>query len=181
MVNLTFLFIGDIIRRIKFNEGEFLMEELRIIKGINDKKKELVAVGLTFALAATCLSGCDENYSNSDDEVTEKIEIEILEDGLWFTTGYQRYKKAYEHMICETVQFVPYENTELVIPEGYAYVSSETFTCCNGISYIKYNYINVVDVAVEEYMTLEWEKSYPFAGTPIELEKAKDAPKVLVR
>ncbi|MCI9084245.1 MAG: hypothetical protein HFH46_01340, partial [Bacilli bacterium] len=157
---------------------------------------------LTFALATTCLSGCGEILSEdkNDKENIEPIEIESSENEEWIKTGNKEVKKAYEHMIYEIVQFestnpndtwsksavYSYENGEIDIPEGYAYVSSETLTVHEGYGSttfaIKYNYINVIDVEAEEYASSgQNEKAYPFAGTPIDLEKAQNMPKVLVR
>lgn len=112
----------------------------------------------------------------------------MIEHGIWTTTGNQITFERERHMIYEIAQF-DYYYGEIKIPEGYAYVSSEPIIG-NQYSYggklmgikisgIKYNYINIIPVEVLEYQNTETgEFSYPFAGTPLDLEKAQTASKV---
>lgn len=93
--------------------------------------------------------------------------------------------EPYQHVIYETFYYQNSYNGEIPNIDGYAYVGSESIALKNS-SYnpteaIKYNYVNMVEV--EEYKNVNDESviGYPFAGTPLDLEKAEDAPKALVR
>ncbi len=151
--------------------------------------------GLTVAssVLGTSLYGCSDENNEQNEEIEQK---ETTEDGVWTKTGNKETRRAYEHMVYEIIPFkddiydidvrYSYNNDEIVIPAGYAYVSSEAMITKNGSGSstyaTKYNYVNTVDVEVEEYVNEKTgEVGFPFAGTPIDLEKTESMPKVLVR
>ena len=113
------------------------------------------------------------------------------EDNEWSKTGNKKTYKAYEHVIWEFEDFdnkkksLIQSNGEIDIPNGYSYVSSEAIAEHQGngskTQGIKYNFVNTVDVEAEEYMDRNGNTAYPIAGTPIDLEKAAEEPKVLIR
>lgn len=134
------------------------------------------------ALFGGTLTGC----SITKAEAYNKEEVEN-----WSKTGNTKTYKAYEHVIWKFENFdgendyLDQNNGELNIPKGYAYVSSETIIQKRpyGASTqgIKYNFVNTVDVEAEEYVDKNGNIAYPVAGTPLDLEKAAEEPKVLVR
>lgn len=148
------------------------------------------ALGLT-ALLGGSLVGCSNG--NAEDETTENTkQIEgAVENEYWIPTGNKETFETEKHLIYEIsccdggYGRVPdwFYNNEIKIPDGYAYVSSEPITRYyseGSKTYgIKYNYINIVPVEVLEYQNTETgEVAYPFAGTPLDLEKAQSASKV---
>ena len=141
------------------------------------------------ALFGNVLTGCTDN----DDEVKEnetkedepKIEV-TAENDYWVPTGNKTTFETEQHMIYEIDNFVEFPNiekweynNEIKIPDGYAYVCSELIINSSITRGIKYNYINTVPVEVLEYQNTETgEISYPFAGTPLDLEKAQTTSKI---
>lgn len=164
-----------------------------------DRRAFLKAIG-ALALIGTSgqvLTGCGSK-NDSEEEIDEVEDIKE-QNGDWTKTGNKEVKKPYSHIIWEIKDFygqyynkdwydddfyVINENGEIIIPNGYVLVSSEPITKHQGYGSktqgIKYNYVNVVDVEAEEYINEKTgEICYPFAGTPLDLEKAQDIPKVL--
>ena len=108
---------------------------------------------------------------------------------VWVKTGNKETKKAYTHLIWiydeKTGEDIHDELAgEIVVPEGYAYVGSETIILDN-LQYsrqtgIKYNFVNLVDVDADEYINRKTEEfGFPVAGKPIGLEKNENLPKTL--
>ncbi len=152
---------------------------------------KIISLGSVAALGFTFF-GCGNGETNEVDgeKTMTKEEKEFQETFNQVKTGNTVIKEAGTHMIYLFNKYryhdhdVLYLNGELKLPDGYAYVSSEAITDIYGdgsATYgIKYNLINVVDVTAEEWQDKETgEISYPFAGTPLDLEEAKDKPKVL--
>ena len=60
---------------------------------------------------------------------------------------------------------------QIIIPEGYEYVSSETFYRMYDV---KYNFVNTVPVVALEYKNRSTgEIAFPYSGTPIQLENER--------
>ena len=144
-------------------------------------------LGLT-ALLGGSLAGCAETEENENSNgIINKAYA--TDWGQWTPTGNKTTFETNQHVFYEIspLNYGLLEqaggdrvyNGEIKIPDGYAYISSESMNIDETTRGIKYNYINIVPVEVLEYQNTETgEVAYPFAGTPLDLEKAQSASKV---
>lgn len=112
------------------------------------------------------LSGCEKEESSS---------IKYDENGVknlsWKATGNSKQFDVGEHFIYTMVSIYDKDNGQIIIPEGYEYVSSETFYRMYDV---KYNFVNTVPVVALEYKNkLTGEIAFPYSGTPIQLENER--------
>lgn len=127
------------------------------------------------------------SVTGASQEEIEEIQKNTSSTYPWIPTGNKVIKEPYQHVIYETFYYQNSYKGEIPNIDGYAYVGSESialnYSKYNPTDAIKYNYVNMVAVEVEEYKNVNDESviGYPFAGTPLDLEKAEDAPKALVR
>lgn len=69
------------------------------------------------------------------------------------------------------------KNGQIIIPDGYEYISSEAIP---ETYWIKYNFINTVPVTALEYKhNLNDDIAFPYSGTPIQLENENSKQKTL--
>lgn len=142
-------------------------------------------LGLT-ALFGGSLIGCSSE--NNDEEIVEEYpDAEGKENDYydyWTATGNKKTFEAETHLIFTTDvlfnsstiggSYATQRNGEINIPNGYSLVSNEPLADYG----IRYVYINSVPVEALEYKSYDGETAYPFAGTPLDLEKAEEAPKI---
>ena len=112
------------------------------------------------------LSGCEKEETSS---------IKYDENGVknlsWKATGNSKQFDVGEHFIYTMVSIYDKDNGQIIIPEGYEYVSSETFYRMYDV---KYNFVNTVPVVALEYKNkLTGEIAFPYSGTPIQLENER--------
>lgn len=138
-------------------------------------------LGLT-ALFGGSLVGC------SSDTKTDTNIAYSNETDYWTETGNEKIFEEESHVIYEIKiidkNLIEYKNNatlnnEIQIPDGYALVSSEDFQDRKGLTLgYKYTYVNTVPIKALEYQSKDGETAYPFAGTPLDLEKAKKESKI---
>ena len=128
------------------------------------------------------LSGCKNKENNNEDTVD--YDENGIENEFWKATGNSKQFDIGEHFIYTIVSIRYKVNGQIIIPDGYEYVSSETITTKAGYGSttysIKYNFINTVPVTVKEYKNTETDEiAYPYSGTPITLEESNSKQKTL--
>lgn len=128
------------------------------------------------------LTGCKNKKDNNEDTVD--YDENGIENEFWKTTGNNKQFDIGEHFIYTIVSIRCKDNGQIIIPDGYEYISSETITTKVGYGSttysIKYNFINTVPVTAKEYKNNETDEiAYPYSGTPITLEKSNSKQKAL--
>ena len=128
------------------------------------------------------LTGCKNEENNNEDTVD--YDENGIENDFWKATGNSKQFDVGEHFIYTIISIRYKNNGQIIIPDGYEYVSSETITTRAGYGSatysIKYNFINIVPVTAKEYENSETkETAYPYSGTPITLEEENSKQKTL--
>ena len=128
------------------------------------------------------LTVCKNKKDNNEDTVD--YDENGIENEFWKTTGNNKQFDIGEHFIYTIVSIRCKDNGQIIIPDGYEYISSETITTKVGYGSttysIKYNFINTVPVTAKEYKNNETDEiAYPYSGTPITLEKSNSKQKAL--
>ena len=121
------------------------------------------------------LSGCKEIPEEKEENGRIYYDENGTENLFWEPTGNSKDFESGEHFIYTIISIDYKDNGQIIIPDGYEYVSSETITTKDGYGSatysIKYNFINTVPVTAKEYKNNKTnEIAYPYSGTVIELE-----------
>lgn len=130
------------------------------------------------------LTGCKEIPEEKEENGRIYYDENGTENLFWKPTGNSKDFNPGEHFIYTIVSIRYKDNGQIIIPDGYEYVSSETITTKAGYGSatysIKYNFINTVPVTAKEYKNNETDEiAYPYSGTPITLEKSNSKQKAL--
>ena len=128
------------------------------------------------------LTGCAHEEKNNEDTI--EYDENGTKNDYWETTGNSKQFDVGEHFIYTIVSIYYKDNGQIIVPEGYEYISSEPITqrvgYGSGTYAIKYNFINTVPVTAKEYKNSETEEiAYPYSGTPITLEETSSKQKTL--
>ncbi len=128
------------------------------------------------------LTGCKKEEDNIEDTID--YDENGIKNECWEATGNSKQFDVGEHFIYTIISIRYKNNGQIIIPDGYEYVSSETITTGAGYGSatysIKYNFINTVPVTAKEYENSETkETAYPYSGTPITLEEENSKQKTL--
>lgn len=122
------------------------------------------------------LTGCKNEENNNEDTVD--YDENGIENDFWKATGNSKQFNPGEHFIYTIISIRYKNNGQIIIPDGYEYINSETFYKWYGV--VKYNFINTVPVTALEYKNnMTGEIAYPFSGTPIELKNENSKQKTL--
>ena len=117
------------------------------------------------------LSGCKEIPEEKEENGRIYYDENGTENLFWKPTGNSKDFNPGEHFIYTIVSIQYKNNGQINIPEGYEYVSSETFYRMYDV---KYNFVNTVPVVALEYKNkLTGEIAFPYSGTPIQLENER--------
>ena len=121
------------------------------------------------------LSGCKEIPEEKEENGRIYHDENGTENLFWEPTGNSKDFESGEHFIYTIISIDYKDNGQIIIPDGYEYVSSETITTKDGYGSatysIKYNFINTVPVTAKEYKNNKTDEiAYPYSGTVIELE-----------
>ena len=135
------------------------------------------AASLT-AIAGGTLIGCSSE--NSEEEIIEtnsnaEGKESVPSDTDWTATGNKKIFEPETHLIY-AIDIIGKTRHygEINIPTGYSLVSNEEYSDYR----VRYVYINSVPVEALEYQRKSGRTAYPFAGTPLDLEKAEEVPKI---
>lgn len=131
-------------------------------------------------LSILTLAGCKNTSSQNENSDLEFIETDEnnIKNRNWTPTGNSKEFAPGTHFIYTIIPIGSKSNGQIIIPEGYEFVSSETINIKNGAgsstNAIKYDFLNTVPVIAYEYKNTEsddHEIAYPYSGTPATLEK----------
>lgn len=142
------------------------------------RRKYLKLIGsLSGLIILNSLTGCDEVNIDYDEDNNNEEALDYDENGIkneyWKATGNTKQFNPGEHFIYNQKQ----KNGQIIIPDGYEYISSEAIP---ETYWIKYNFINTVPVTALEYKhNLNDDIAFPYSGTPIQLENENSKQKTL--
>ena len=146
------------------------------------RRKYLKLIGsLSGLIILNSLTGCDEVNIDYDEDNNNEEALDYDENGIknecWKATGNTKQFNPGEHFIYTIISTKNKKNGQIIIPDGYEYISSEAIP---ETYWIKYNFINTVPVTALEYKhNLNDDIAFPYSGTPIQLENENSKQKTL--